>query len=207
MKLVLHPHACDPQTQLFCAAMPRCPQRNYLSSRRGQRIFVSTDGGQTWPRQRDPGGRVTQLIVARSSGRDWTTATLYAGTSAGVAHSTDGGDTWTMAALGEITSLAVFMPISGARKFYAGVYGRGLLYADAPGGPWQNLFGAATGLPANRRQGHVGGGGFFLPRSLNASTRWFHLCNDHAARINGFLSSLLATRWRLVVARPGPHRS
>ena len=139
----------NPQLDLSCAAVhPQLTNVIYLGARRGQRIFVSIDGGLTWPQQRDPGGRVTQLIVDRNSGSDWRAATLYAGTSAGVAHSTDGGDTWTMAEIGEITSLAVFMPTSGARKFYAGVYGRGLFYADSAAGPWQNLFGAATGLPA-----------------------------------------------------------
>lgn len=139
----------NPQLELSCAAVhPLLTNVIYLGARRGQRIFVSIDGGLTWPQQRDPGGRVTQLIVDRNSGSDWHAATLYAGTSAGVAHSTDGGDTWTMAAIGEITSLAVFMPTSGPRQFYAGVYGRGLFYADSAAGPWQNLFGAATGLPA-----------------------------------------------------------
>ena len=139
----------NPQLDLTCAAIhPALPDVLYLGARAGRQVFVSTDGGVTWPRQRDPGGMVTQLIVDRASGADWHTATLYAATDVGFAHSTDGGDTWSMAGIGEVTSLAVYMPLSGSRRFYAGVYGSGLYYADAPAGPWQNLFGTAAGLPA-----------------------------------------------------------
>jgi hypothetical protein len=139
----------NPQLDLTCAAVhPQLPDVVYLGAGRGQRVFVSTDGGLTWPQQRNPGGRVTQLIVDRNSGGDWHTATIYAATDAGVAHSINGGDTWTLAEIGEVTSLVVYMPTSGPRKFYAGVYGRGLYYAESPDGPWQNLFGMATGLPA-----------------------------------------------------------
>jgi len=138
----------NPQLDLACAAIhPTLSNVVYLGARNGRRVFVSPDGGQTWPQQRDPGGKVTQLIVDRNSGGDWHTATLYAGTDAGVAYSINGGDTWSMAAIGEVTSLAVYMPASGARRFYAGVYGRGLFYAESPAGPWQNLFGTAPGLP------------------------------------------------------------
>jgi hypothetical protein len=138
----------NPQLDLACAALhPSLPDVLYLGARAGQRVFVSADGGLTWPQQRDPGGKVNKLIVDRSSGPDWHTATLYAATDAGVSTSVDGGDTWTMSPLGEVISLAVYMPLAGPPKFYAGVYGRGLFYATAPGGPWQNLFGSAPGLP------------------------------------------------------------
>lgn len=138
----------NPQLDLACAAIhPALANVVYLGARDGRRVFVSPDGGQTWPQQRDPGGKVTQLIVDRNSSGDWHAATLYAATDAGVAHSIDGGDTWSMAAIGEVTSLAVYMPVSGTRRFYAGVYGRGLFYAESPAGPWTNLFGTAVGLP------------------------------------------------------------
>ncbi|HTJ47072.1 MAG TPA: hypothetical protein VL463_33450 [Kofleriaceae bacterium] len=137
-----------PQLDLACAAVhPLLPDVVYLGARAGRRVFRSIDGGATWPLAIDPGAEVTQLVVDRASGADPTMATIYAATRAGVATSTTGGATWTMAAIGEVTSLAVYMPTSTTRRFFAGVYGKGLFYADAPGGPWTNLFGSAPGLP------------------------------------------------------------
>jgi len=98
----------DPQLDLACAAVhPQLADVVYLGARAGQRVFVSTDGGRTWPLQRNPGGKATRLVVDRASGADWHTATLYAATDTGVATSTNGGDTWSMATIGEVTSLAV----------------------------------------------------------------------------------------------------
>ena len=138
----------NPQLDLSCAAVhPVLPDVVYLGARSGQQVFVSLDGGGTWPVQHDPGGKVTQLIVDSRSAGAWNNATLYAATSVGVAYSSDGGQSWSMAAIGEVSSLAVYTPASGAPRFYAGVYGQGLFYAEAPSGPWQNLLGTA-GLPA-----------------------------------------------------------
>ncbi len=150
------------QLDICCAAFhPFIPGLVYLGARAGRLVFSSPDGGQTWSAGSAAGGQVTQLIVDRSSDpNDWTRAVLYAATDAGFAWSTDGGSTWSLAAVGEVDSLAVYMPLSGTRQFYAGVYGFGLLYyAGAYGaglfpagfgpGSWQNLFGAAgTGLPS-----------------------------------------------------------
>ena len=149
----------NPQLDISCAALhPSIPNVIYLGSRGERKIFASTDGGQTWPVQNTLGiWEVTRLIVDRASDpTDPTKATLYAATSQGIAWSTNGGSAWSYAGvLGEITSLAVYMPLSGARRFYAGVYGAGLFYYEGTFGPglfpaanpsWQNLFGTA-GLP------------------------------------------------------------
>ena len=199
----------NPQLELSCAAVhPLLTNVIYLGARRGKRIFVSTDGGQTWPQQRDPGGRVTQLIVDRNSGSDWHTAKLYAGTSAGVAYSADGGDTWSMAEIGEITSLAVYMPTSGARKFYAGVYGRGLFYAESVGRTvakplWRSD--RLAGSTAGRCQHLV-----LVDFSPRQPERVYAMVStlglDHSAPDNQrlFVSTASPPEWRLGGARPGP---
>ncbi|GEM_PF-5107593 len=150
----------NPQLDISSAAFhPTLPNVIFLGARAGQQVFVSNDGGQTWPLQADPGGQVTKLVVDRSSDpADASQAFVYAATNSGVAWSSDGGASWSMAgANGEVTSLAVYMPLSGDRQFYAGVYGAGLFYYDgtfgaslfpAGGATWQNLLGNAPGLPA-----------------------------------------------------------
>jgi hypothetical protein len=67
------------------------------------------------------------------------------------------------------------MPADGTRKFYAGVYGQGLFFADRPTGPWTNLCGVAPGLPT--------------PASLGAH---FVVLVDHSPRNPGRVYAMVA---------------
>src|SRR5579871_439719 len=83
----------NPQLDISSAAFhPTLPNVIFLGARAGQQVFVSNDGGQTWPLQADPGGQVTKLVVDRSSDpADASQAFVYAATNSGVAWSSDGG--------------------------------------------------------------------------------------------------------------------
>lgn len=137
----------DAQCDFTCVALhPTRQDVVYLGGGRSRRVFVLRDGSPATSSALP--GEVTQIVVDRASaGLDHTI--LYVATSAGVSHSTDGGAGFTHATLGNVRSLAVYQPLSGARRFYAGVRGRGLLTATAAPGPWTDHFGVAgNGLPA-----------------------------------------------------------
>lgn len=137
----------DAQADLTAVALhPARADVVYLGGGNSRRVYVLRDGA---PVASAPvAGSVTKLVVDRAS-TDLDNATIYAATSLGVSYSTDGGSSFTDVALGRVDSLAVYQPQSGARRFYAGVRGRGLVTATSVAGPWTDHFGVAgNGLPA-----------------------------------------------------------
>lgn len=144
----------DARCDFTCVALhPTREDVVYLGGGRSRRVYVLRDGA---PAASVPmPGEVTQIVVDRAS-TDLDTAALYVATGVGVSHSADGGVGFTHAALGNVRSLAVYQPLSGARRFYAGVRGRGLVTATAAAGPWTDQFGVTgNGLPAR-----LTGGGY-----------------------------------------------
>ena len=114
-------------------------------------VFVSTDGGGTWPTHGVVGAPVRSLVVDAAPGTAWANVVLYAATDIGIGLSTDGGQNWTHTSLGgTVDSLAVYRPPGTAadRRFYAGVRGRGLLYSAQANSGWTPLFGLESGLPS-----------------------------------------------------------
>jgi hypothetical protein len=137
----------DAQADLTAVALhPARPDVVYLGGGSSRRFYALRDGSP--PASVTLPGDVTRIVVDRASaGLD--DATIYVATSAGISYSTTGGATFTHVTLGRVDSLAVYQPLSGERRFYAGVRGRGLVTATDVAGPWTDHFGVAgSGLPA-----------------------------------------------------------
>lgn len=143
----------EPGAAFYCVLVrPGLPGVIFLGTSAGLR--VSLDDGATWTvRSATPIGKIFILLADEAtSGARWNTTVLYAGTDLGIARSADGGQTWQLDGIGRVYSLAAHLPATGARRFYAGVLGPGLMFSETVGsgtGAWRTLVGPGgeAGLP------------------------------------------------------------
>jgi photosystem II stability/assembly factor-like uncharacterized protein len=115
-------------------ANPTDSQTAYLSvdQSTGGRLFQTTDAGVTWV---DITGALTSGLRGMSLTIDFTTATFYLGTDAGVYSTADGGTTWVPESI-NLPSVAVYdAQIDTANGFIvAATHGRGMWRAQLSGG-------------------------------------------------------------------------
>ena len=87
----------NPLIDITCVAVHPSDQNViYLGGGASQSVYVSTDGGGSWPVTGDPHGQVRKIIVDPHSPPNSSMARLYTATDPGISTSTDGGNTWTL---------------------------------------------------------------------------------------------------------------
>ncbi len=101
---------------------------------RGDGIFTSSDGGQTWTQMPSTAG-TADFHYVNSLALSSNAQTMLAGTTSGIFRSTDGGVTWTQASTVGISNLAID-PADSSKAVAGGLTGGRAYFSTDGGASW-----------------------------------------------------------------------
>src|SRR5262249_13577780 len=112
--------------------------------------------GGAWGSPVSPSTNVKEIVVDPRGATNPATTVIYAGTPTGVFVSTNGGASWgaTPVLVGVVSSMAFYLPATGAAACYVGIMGQGVYYSTNPATTAWTLV-TGPGLPAGGTFDHA----------------------------------------------------